>query len=134
MRAGALADMMSLRNALPETVPGQMWAVATKAFRLAPSARRTCRARFDAADIRGRCAGPIPVWLRSSGGRVEPVAVLGLVLEGGGWAGLMNIKAYLPKAAAGNSTPAPSGPDGETAEGKRVSARRGWLRTDRERS
>ena len=131
VRAGALATMMPLRNAPPETVPCRMRAVATKACRLAPSARRTCRAVIYAADDRGGGAGPAPVWLRSSGGRVEPVAVLGFVLEGGGWAGLMNLKAYLPNAAAGNSSPAPSGPDGETAEGKRVSARRGWLRSDR---
>jgi hypothetical protein len=88
--AGALADMMPLRNAPPETVPGRMRAVATKACRLAPPARSTGRAGIDAADDRGMCTGPAPVWLRSSGGRVEPVAVLGLVLEGGGWAGLMN--------------------------------------------
>ena len=44
VRAGALAAMMPLRNAPPETVPGRMQAVATKACRLAPSARRTCRA------------------------------------------------------------------------------------------
>ena len=73
VRACALADMMPLRNAPPETVPGRMRAVATKACRLAPSARRTCRAGFGAADIRGGGAGPAPVWLRSSGGRVEPV-------------------------------------------------------------
>ena len=30
VRAGALADMMPLRNATPETVPGRMRAVATK--------------------------------------------------------------------------------------------------------
>ena len=83
VRAGALAAMMPLRNAPPETVPGRMQAVATKACRLAPSARRTCRAGFDAATF-AACALVGQVWLRSSGGRVEPVAVLGFVLEGAG--------------------------------------------------
>ena len=69
---GALADMMLMRNAPPGTVPGRMRAVATKACRLAPPARRTCRAGYVAADDRGRCAGPVTVWLRSSGGSVEP--------------------------------------------------------------
>jgi hypothetical protein len=90
--AGALATMMPLRNAPPVTVPGRMRAVATKACRLALSARRTCSAGFDAADDRGWGAGPAPVWLRSSGGRVEPVAVSGFALKGGGWAGLMNLQ------------------------------------------
>ena len=46
VRAGALADMVPRRNAPPVTVPGRMRAVATKACRLAPPARRTCRAGF----------------------------------------------------------------------------------------
>ena len=58
VRAGALAAKMPLRNAPPETVPGRMRAVATKACRLAPPAKRTCRAGFAAADNRGGCAGP----------------------------------------------------------------------------
>ena len=83
VRACALAAKMPPRNAPPGTVPGRMRAVATKACRLAPSARRTCRAGFDAATF-AACALVGQVWLRSSGGRVEPVAVLGFVLEGAG--------------------------------------------------
>ena len=79
---GALAAMMPRRNAPPVTVPGRMRAVATKACRLAPSARRMCRAWYDVADTRGMYAGPAPVWLRSSGGRVELDALVN------GWAGL----------------------------------------------
>lgn len=90
VRAGALADMIPLRNAPPVTVPGRMRAVAKKACRLAPPARRTGRAGFDAADDRGVCAGP--VW---NGCGAAAVAwspwLYWALLEGGGWAGLMSI-------------------------------------------
>ena len=79
MRAGALAAMMPLRNAPPETVPGRMRAVATKlADWHRPQGAHAALGSTLPRSRYVRMSGP--VWLRSSGGRVEPVKKFGRAL------------------------------------------------------
>jgi len=72
MRAGALAAKIQLRNALPETVPGRMRAVATKLADWHRPQGAHAEPGWPLPPSR-HVRGSGPVWLRSSGGRVERV-------------------------------------------------------------